>query len=102
MGRGKKTWLPFRAITEQNAYLNKVFKKHNTQPINKQSSKKINEYLCSYHFQEVVIVYKENIEILSIEGFITKIDKSNQLLLINNVIIPLEDLISISDYKKCK
>ena len=83
--RGMKKWAPYKSLTEQENYLNKLHKKQNKVERPQMSSDEaetINEILVNYHGEELLITYWRNEQINTISTTIKKIDPVNKKIIL--------------------
>ena len=57
----------------------------------------INSYLCSYRGQLSIVSFYENKRIVTIEGYISKIDVNERIIKVGRKVIPLGMLLKIKE-----
>ena len=94
-----KKWAPYKSLTEQEKYLNKLHtdnEKVEKPRISSDTAEEINEILVSYHGEELLISYWRNEQINTVSTILKKIDPENKkIVLPDRKTILFSELISI-------
>ncbi|NLB49816.1 MAG: YolD-like family protein [Erysipelotrichia bacterium] len=85
--RGMKKWAPFKSLTEQEDYLEKIHQKNKrvSKPrISSDQAEIINEILINYHGQRLTITYWRTEKINTVSTILQKIDGLNKKIILEN------------------
>ena len=85
--RGIKKWAPYKSLVEHGYALNDLSnenKKIDKPTISRETAEEINELLCEYHGQEVIITYYRRGNINDTTEIIKKIDTLEKKLVLSN------------------
>lgn len=100
--RGMKKWAPYKSLVEQGYSLNELSKnnkKVDKPKISLEMAEEINEVLCEYHGQEVVVGYYRRGEILEVITTLKKIDTiEKRLVLPDKSVIKFSELVYLRSY----
>ena len=83
--RGMKKWAPYKSLTEQEKYLNKLHndnEKVEKPRISSDTAEEINEILVNYHGEELLITYYRNGKINTMSTILEKIDAENKKIVL--------------------
>lgn len=98
--RGMVKWAPFKSLEEQENYIRDAFNKEKEiqMPLLlEDEQEEINSYLCSYRGQLSIVSFYENKRIVTIEGYISKIDVTERIIKVGRKVIPLGMLLKIKE-----
>ena len=99
MDRGIKKWAPYKSLVEHGYALNELSKnreKVEKPKISSEVAEEINEILCNYDGNEVVVGYYRRGFIYEITGMIKKIiPEERRIILGDNTSIKLSEVISL-------
>ena len=80
-----KKWAPYKSLTEQEKYLNKLHEdneKVEKPRISSDEAEEINEILVNYHGEELLITYYRNGKINNVSSILKKIDAENKKIIL--------------------
>jgi len=93
-------WAPFASLKEQSIYLNKLKserQKVERPLLSEDEINAINDKLVNYDGKSLLITYYDQGFIRQIESVISKIDGPNKKVIIPDLVISFDDLISLDD-----
>ncbi len=96
--RGMKKWLPYKSLDRQSDFLSKMAhrKSEVAKPLlSNEEAERINEMLCSYDGETVLVSYYEEGHIFDTFGVIDEIDTIYKYIKINDIIVHFSNLIGL-------
>ena len=98
--RGMVKWAPFKSLEAQEKYIHKALDQARDiqMPLlMEEEQEEINNYLCSYHGQSSIVSFYENKRIVTIEGYISKIDPIERIIEVGRKVIRSDAAIKIKE-----
>lgn len=96
--RGMMKWAPYQSLIEQSMYLAEMRRERQKVPkplISSDRAEEINEILCTYEGEEIIVKIWENGFLSDLEGVISKIDPYNRRIEVDERRIPFSSIINL-------
>lgn len=98
--RGMKKWLPFSSLVEQSTYLDKmIYEKYKVDKprVSTEQARKIDRILKEYDGSSLIMKIYVDGYLYTYNGKIEKIDVSKKLIFLQDIYIPIKNIIDIDD-----